>query len=232
MIKGKWRNYFLIVITISTNCAIVLALILPKAAHRPVADVKFPDRIQLDSGKTFASAGSSDSSDIDATSSGSIELQPEKIEAHQKYRYVRKKSNVGLEIRYLSNTRGDVVSYLHRYTEITPEALHKFKISQFKGIGHHILFHDRDWAYLSSCISPRSLSSVNPKQFSQYRYQNDLTLKVAWEWLLGKASIRDRRCLWINLSTPLVANPQNAYDILESTWKEIYQWWLPNFPSL
>ena len=231
MINKKWRNYLAIAMTISTNCAIVLALILPKAGHNPVADFEFPKYIKLDSGKTFASTGSTNSVKIEPVRSQSIEVQPETIKADRKYEYVEK-SPVSLEIRYLSNARGDVMSYLHKYTEISPKTLQDKKISQLKGIGHHILFRDRDRAYLSSCISPRSPSNVDREQFSRYRYQNDLTLEVGWEWLLGKSSIRDRRCLWVHLSTPLVTDSQNAYSLLESTWKEIYQWWLPNFPAL
>ena len=232
MTNKKWRNYLLIAMTISTNCAIVLALILPKAGHNPVADFKFPKYIKLDSGKTFTSAGSTNSVAIKPVRSQSLEVQPETIEAERKYEYVLGKSPISLEISYISNARGDVASYLHKYEEISLKALQDKQVSQLEGIGHHILFRDRDRVYLSSCISPRSLSNIDRKQFSQYRYQNDLTLKVGWEWLLGKSSIRDRRCLWVHLSTPLVTNSQNAYSMLESTWKEIYQWWLPNFPPL
>lgn len=227
----NWRNYLSLFITISTNCAVVLALILPKAGHNPVADFKFPKYIKLDSAKTFASAGSTNLVETEPVPLQSIEVQPETIEASQKYTYVSE-NPISLEINYISNARGDVVSYLHKYTEISPKAIQKAKVSQLKGIGHHILIRDRDRAYLSSCISPRSLSNVDRKQFSQYRYQNDLTLKVGWEWLLGKSSIRDRRCLWVHLSIPLVTNSQNAQTLLESTWKEIYQWWLPKFPPL
>ncbi|MGD1918810.1 MAG: cyanoexosortase A system-associated protein, partial [Pleurocapsa sp.] len=62
--------------------------------------------------------------------------------------------------------------------------------------------------------------------------QNDLKPHIGWEWIQGKASIRDRRCLWVNLSTPLVLDSQPAYSSLETAWREIYPWLSQNFPSL
>ena len=232
MFNKKWRNYFLIATAISTNFTAVFALIIPQAGHRSVADFKFPQYIELDSAKAMATKDFVDLTQFNQASSTAAEVQPEIVEAHQKYQYKQGKSPVSLEITYLSNTRGDVLSYLQKYAKIAPQAIQNQATSRFPAIGHHTLFQDRDRAYLSSCISPRSLSSVDQKQFSKYRYQNDLTLEVAWQWLQGKSSIRDRRCLWVHLSTPLVTDSQTAFNTLESAWKEVYQWWLPNFPAL
>jgi cyanosortase A-associated protein len=65
------------------------------------------------------------------------------------------------------------------------------------------------------------------------RLQENNFLKVFLAWLLGKASIRDRRCLWTQLSIPVTElEPKQAYLILEKSWQEWYQWWQPRFPSL
>ena len=148
---------------------------------------------------------------------------------------------ISLDISYLVGTRGDVETYLREYTDIPPETIKAKKVKHIEGVGYHALFANGDRqgdsksnrAYLSSCISPRSLSNVTQKQFSQFRYQNDLQLQVGLDWLQGKASIRDRRCLWILLSTPIMqSDPKTAYQVLENTWQDLYQWWLPNFPRL
>ena len=225
IIDKKWRNYFLIVVAIGVNLATLVTFIIPTAGKRPVADFKFPQAIKLSSEKVFISTDSDRSPLLTPT-------QPETIEARQKYQYKSEKSLFSLQISYITNTRGDVMSYLQKHTNISSQALKTKRVSQIEGIGAYVLLHDRHRAYLSSCISPRSLSNVSPKQFSQYRYQNDLTLKVAGEWLLGKASIRDRRCLWINLSMPLVSDSHTAYKLLESSWREIYHWGRSNFPPL
>lgn len=225
--KYRWQNYFFPVIAIVTNIAAAYALITPTAGNQPVAEFKFPQYIKLNSQPQIIALNVTPSIDADTPKN-----QPEKIRAKQKYQYISQKPAIEFEVSYLVNTRGDVVNYLHQYTDLPPEAIEQQQIAKIPNVGDHILLNHSDRAYLSSCISPRSLSSVTQQQFSQYRYQNDLKLSVIWNWLQGKASIRDRRCLWVNLSTPIVSNPQAAYQTLEKTWQEFYHWWLPNFPQL
>jgi len=223
--QNQWRSSCLAITAISINIVTIYALINPNVGNRSVADFEFPQEIEFNSGKAFIS---SDSADVTKASPSPAEI----VKASQSYRYTQGKSPIDLEISYLANTRGGVEAYLQKYTKIEPEAIQSEEIVQMDNIGYHALLTSGDRAYLSSCISPRSPSSVTPRQFSQYRYQNDLNLRVGWEWLQGKASIRDRRCLWVHLSTPLVSDSQTAYKTLEATWREIYQWWLPNFPAI
>ncbi|MGL5793797.1 MAG: cyanoexosortase A system-associated protein, partial [Waterburya sp.] len=155
--------------------------------------------------------------------------QEETLQDTKEYQYISNGQIVNLKISYLVGTRGDIETYLQKYLKMTPT----IKIKHLESIGHHALFTNKNNAYLSSCISPRSLSNVTQQQFSQQRYQNDLQLQIAWDWLQGKASIRDRRCLWILLSTPITpSHTQAAYQVLETVWQDLYQWWLPNFPPL
>ena len=233
--QSQWYYYFLVAIAISTNLMALLALIIPDVANRSIANFQFPQQIKLSSGQAISISKSNDltpSARQQQVRQRTIEVPLEIMAENQKYQYEQKGSPVNLEISYLTNTRGDVGTYLSKYTDIAPEAIHNRTIAQLKNIGHHTLLKDDARAYLSSCISPRSPSNVSQKQFSEYRYQNDLTFKVAWEWLQGKSSIRDRRCLWVHLSVPLTPDVPTAYQVLESTWQEVYQWWLPNFPPL
>ena len=216
----SWRSYFLVITAIGTNLAIVYALLVPDAGNSAVADFKFPQSIQFKLGKAIQSNQESLKTD---------ESKLEVVKAHQQYRYTP--SAIDLEMRYIVNTAGDVDTYLQEYTAIAPENIEAKQV-KLSETGYYTLLNSEDRAYLSSCISPRSLSNVTPKQFSQYRYQNDLNLKTGWDWLRGKASIRDRRCLWVHLSTPIVSDPQAAYESLETTWSDVYHWWLPNFPAI
>ncbi len=233
---SSWRSYFLAMTAISINLVVVCPGIFPNIGDRSVADFKFPQRIELASGKAMSSISGTLSTSIDTTQSESdepetSEIKSEIVKAYQKYQ-IQQQQNLTVEISYLVDTRGDVEIYLQRYTSIPPENIKTKQIEQIEGVGYYALLNSKNRAYLSSCISPRSLSNVTQRQFSQYRYQNDLNPKVGWNWLRGKASIRDRRCLWVHLSTPLGANPQASDQILEQTWQDLYQWWLPNFPSL
>ena len=223
--RGKWRSYLLMVTAIATNLAVVYGVIVPTVGNRPIADFKFPQQLKIDSDRAVIASDFQDAVK-------STKPEREIVKAHQKYQYTQADATINLEMSYLVNTRGNVESYLQQYTEIAPEVIEALQIKRIPEVGYHGLLNNGDRAYLSSCISPRSPSNVTQRQFSQYRYQNDLKLEVAKDWLQGKASIRDRRCLWVHLSTPVVTDVQTAYQTLETAWQEIYRWWLPNFPSI
>ncbi len=229
---SSWRSYFLAMTAVSIDLVVAGAWIFPTIGDRSVADFKFPQRIELASGKAMSSVPGTLLTSIDLQQSEPDEPETSEIvKAYQKYQ-IQQQQNLTVEISYLVDTRGDVETYLQRYTSIPPENIKTKQIKQIEGVGYYTLLDNNNRAYLSSCISPRSLSNVTQRQFSQYRYQNDLNPKVGWNWLKGKASIRDRRCLWVHLSTPLESNPEASYQTLEQTWQDLYQWWLLNFPDL
>ena len=224
----------MVITSIGTNLAVVYGLIVPTVGNRAVADFEFPVRFSLNSTQAMAVESRQVSRKAD-------NQEQEIVKAHQKYQYIQDDQKISLDISYLVGTRGDVETYLQEYTDIPPATIKAKKVKYIEGVGYHALFANSDRqgdfesnrAYLSSCISPRSLSNVTQKQFSQFRYQNDLQLQVGFDWLQGNASIRDRRCLWILLSTPIMqSDPQIVYQFLENTWQDLYRWWLPNFPRL
>lgn len=224
--QHQWRNYFLALTSIGSNFAVVYALGFSNVGNRPVADFEFPQGLDINSGQAITVQSSFNKNKIS-------DKEGELIKASQKYQYIQGKKQVDLEIRYLVGTRGDVETYLQKYTSIAPETIQAQEIHHLDGVGYHASFTQDNQAYLSSCISPRSPSNVTQKQFSSHRYQNDLTLQVGLDWLRGKSSIRDRRCLWVHLSTPIkLSDTQAAYQLLETAWSDLYQWWLPNFPPL
>ena len=222
MIKQTtWRSYFLAINATVINLVLLSSLLARNLGNRPVADFKFPPaftankitarKIKHPLPKQTAKVA--------------------KIQSYQAYQLTSDRQTITMQMSYLVGVRGDVTQYLQNYTDIPETVIEQQQIKQQPAIGSYILLADRDRAYLSSCISPRSLGTVTQKQFSQQRYQNDLNFKTAWDWLQGKSSIRDRRCLWVLLTIPLkTSDPQAASQILEAAWKDLYQWWLPNFP--
>ena len=225
--QAQWRSCFLAVASVGINAAVIYALIMPKASNRSVANYEFPEHLKISYGDRKA---------LEKTSLGQRAIKPidkEVIKSQQRYQYIGGETKMRLDISYLVGTRGDVETYLQNYTDIAPEIIKARIVKQLNGVGYHALFSEQNRAYLSSCISPRSLSNVTQKQFSQDRYKNDLRWQVGWDWLRGKASIRDRRCLWILLSTPIdTSNTQAAYQTLEKVWENVYRYWLSNFPPL
>ena len=230
----QWRSCVLAIASIGTNLAVVYTLIVPTIGNRPVADFEFPDHFNLNSAQAIAVKSRQ-------VSQKANNQEREVIKAYQKYQYIQDKHHISLAMSYLVGTSGDVETYLQKYTDITPEIIDAKELKHINGVGYHVLFTTSDRqaklnnkrAYLSSCISPRSPSNVTQEQFSQFRYQNDLQLDIVLDWLQGRASIRDRRCLWVLLSTPIMqSNIKTAYQLLENDWEELYRLWLPNFPLL
>ncbi len=223
--QAQWRSYFLAVASVGINAAVIYAVIIPKVGNRSVADYEFPERLRLNHG--IALEQSALGQDVIKSKDRKV------IKSQQGYQYIGGETKMRLDISYLVGTRGDVEIYLQSYTDIAPKIIKAKIVKELDRVGYYALFSGQGKAYLSSCISPRSLSNVTQKQFSQNRYQNDLRWQVGWDWLRGKASIRDRRCLWILLSTPVdTPNTQAAYQNLEKAWKNVYQYWLSNFPPL
>ncbi|HEY9770402.1 MAG TPA: cyanoexosortase A system-associated protein [Coleofasciculaceae cyanobacterium] len=223
---NQWRSNFLVISSIGINLAVVYALIVPAVGYRSTADFKFPESLSLNSATAIAVKSN-------LTKPKAKTLSTEIIKSRKKYKYVLDKQEIDLDLNYLVGTRGDVETYLQSYTSLPASIIRAKTVKHKKETGFYTVFSDRDRVYLSSCISPRSPSSVTQRQFSQHRYQNDFQFQVGLDWLKGKESIRDRRCLWVHLSTAITqSDTQAAYEALEAVWVDLYQWWLPNFPPL
>jgi cyanosortase A-associated protein len=150
------------------------------------------------------------------------------------YRYTLNNRPLDIEMRYLAENDGEVDLFLKTYTAI-PTASDRFKplLRQQEKLGFYNLFTHEGRAYLSACINPRGGSTVNLEQFRSNRDTYDMTADRWLPWLLGQAELRDKRCLWALLSTPLKKkeSPEQAYKILEQAWLPWYQSWMPNFPK-
>jgi cyanosortase A-associated protein len=228
--QHQWRSGFLAITSIGISLATLYTFIAPTAGNRPVSSFEFPDRIPLNSWQQVDSKSSINS--LSSPQKIAQESQ-ELVQSAQNYHYSQNGSDLQVEMRYLISTRGDVNSYLQKYTEIPPEAIKSQKIEQLQNVGYYSLFTSSNRVYLSSCISPRSLSNVTQKQFSKNRDSSDFQPQIWLNWLQGTASIRDRRCLWTHLSTPISkSDPKIAYETLETAWIDWYRWWLPRFPTL
>ena len=151
--RTQWRNYLLVVTSISINLAVVYSFLIPTAGNRQVAEFKFPQSFNTAQAIALrAPFGIATSKNIPVN-----KQQTEVIEASQQYQYMQNGRAIALDINYLVGTRGDVATYLQNYTDIDEQAIKAKSIKQIEGIGHHALLTDNQQAYLTSCISPRSL---------------------------------------------------------------------------
>jgi cyanosortase A-associated protein len=223
--KSQWRSSFLAATCAGICLVTAYSFIEPTAGNRQVASFLFPNSIPLNSWQPIASEPLTEEKT-------EIEDKLDFIESTKSYTYSQDGIPLRVEMRYLVGTRGDISSLIQEQTAIPPEIVKQAKEQQLEGIGFHTMFIYQDRAYLNSCINPSGSSTVTGKQFSQNLY-NNFNSDILLAWLLGKASIRDRRCLWTQLSIPITeSEPEQAYSILEKVWQEWYQWWQPRFPSL
>jgi cyanosortase A-associated protein len=223
----QWRTSFLATTAMGIGMVVLYVLIEPTAGNRPVSSFEFPSQIPLNTWQQL------DSKSLEISTQSRAPHNPERLESGRSYQYTKNDTKIAIEARYLVGSRGHVDSYISQYIQVDSQALKPEKIEYLEGIGYYRVFTFENRAYLSSCISPRSHSSVTQKQFASSRYQADLKPKIIFNWLLGKASIRDHRCLWTHLSTTISkSDPKIAYETLETAWIDWYRWWLPRFPSL
>jgi cyanosortase A-associated protein len=224
--NSQWRTNFLITISVGIGLVNVYSCLEPTAGNRPVASFSFPEFVPLNSWKL-------NKTEQLFPQKKEIDSQENLVKSSKSYTYKKNSIPLKVEMRYVVGTRGDVEGLIKEETNIPPEFLKQQNSQYLKDLGFHTRFIYEGQAYLSACINPRGGSTYTHKQFSLNRYAYDFNFNLLLDWLIGKASIRDRRCLWAHLSTPVDSlKPQKSYQILEQAWSNWYQWWQPRFPSL
>ncbi|VEP12229.1 conserved hypothetical protein [Hyella patelloides LEGE 07179] len=223
--KNLWHHRLLTTTAIGISLVATYSVINPNAGNHSVATFAFPEQIPL----PFWEYRGNQAINVSKLNS---EKSQDVIQSANRYQYQENDTRLDIEVYYLTDTRGNVESLLVEQTKITPESLKTQEIEQ-QDNGYYSIFSDRDRTYLSSCLNPTGNSTVTQKQFSQNLDRRQLNLKLLGNWLLGKDSIRDRRCLWVTISIP---NDNSSFlqprGILEQVWQNWYEWWQPRFPSL
>ena len=230
--KSKLRNLFLATISIGITLVTFYAIANPQVGNRQVADFAFPQEIPLKNWQQL----SSESLAVPVKPDDNGEL----IKSAKRYLYQKEDLNLLLEIRYFVGTRGYVSNLLKEYFELSPAIMAKQQVKTISGIGSYLFIevenrnHTPKYInYLSSCLTSVGDSIAEPKEFSTVLNQVKLTPELIWNWLWGKESIRDRRCLWITLVISTQDQElENNYETLEQAWRELNHWWKPNFPQL
>jgi cyanosortase A-associated protein len=153
--------------------------------------------------------------------------KPPELFSQKYYRYIQNDQQLDITMHYL------IVEYVPFNNQIWTPISSSAIVRQKTGIGFYGLGVTQQRAYLSSCINPRGGSTFTNEQFNQNRYLYDLRPQYLLSWLVGKNSLLDRRCLWVNLSVSLTkSSPESAYQVLENAWFSWYQWWQIRFPQL
>ena len=145
--------------------------------------------------------------------------------AGKHYRYLQNEKQLDIEMRYLTNTNGDLKSFITSQTGELSSGLKERKS------GFYSLYTHEGKAYLSACINPHGKTTVTSDQFNHNLMVYDTRFQNIFPWLLGQAEFWDKRCLWAHLSTPLdrdVATDE-TYKTLETAWFNWYSYWRSHF---
>lgn len=221
------RTPLIVAAFIGVLCTQGRLIVDPDAVHHKVTSFTFPPYIPLPEGQLLESK----------LLSNQVTQLPRQYDAAisgRYYHYIQNGISLDIEMRYVVGTLGDVDSFFRNYTAIRLPPGQVFQsLRQHQGVGFYSLFVHQGKAYLSACINPHGDSTVTTEQFLYNRHTYDLRFSRLLPWLLGEESLRDRRCLWVHLSTPLNnADSTLAYTVLEKAWFSWSQWWVSHFPKI
>lgn len=145
--------------------------------------------------------------------------------AQRSYLYQRGKDSLTLNLRYIINTFGDVKNYYATTFEGLPEIEDATEIKAEDN--YRLEFSSVDRQYLTACLNVEGKTTVSSAQFIAYFRQNYVKPLQLLDWLLGKRLLQDRRCLWIELSTPKAS--VSSSDRIE-IWQFLVDYWRSSFP--
>jgi cyanosortase A-associated protein len=155
------------------------------------------------------------------------------------YRYEHSPQPIDIEIRYITDgvaNRPSIDAMLPIFTQIPLSVIQPSTVKEREGLGFYSLFVDKKTAYFSTCINPQGITTVTGDQFHTNSNPNPLSTGVPVDrllpWLLGRQTLRDSRCLWTLLSTPIdSAAPDATMKTLETVGVNWIRWWQVHFPS-
>ena len=163
------------------------------------------------------------------------EYEGSSYRAGRHYRYRQGGIPLDIEIRYVTETLGGVDLFTREHERFTAKADEEeitARIRQRAESGHFAEITYGGYAYISTCINPRGLSSATPEQFARNQELYDTVLERVIPWFLGRERWQDDRCLWTLMYKPLGDDPEGAQSRLESAWQDWFQLWQGNFPPL
>jgi cyanosortase A-associated protein len=191
----------------------------PQIGRRQVQPLNFPSQLSLNGWKREKSSPIVEEKDP-------VNKYIQKFRSGQRYQYRQNGTPVTVELRHIGGTFGNVGNFISTYRDLG-DAYQGGKEHSLDGIGRYKLFSDQTHAYLSACITSQGKSTIGLSGFVRKMNRNLLKLNPRLlSGMIGKQSLRERNCLWVNLSTPLETDsPEKSYSLLESVFKKGYPKW-------
>lgn len=197
MKNDRFKLIYVCVLTAGTIAVLIKAHFYPNKPIRTAFEI--PQNLELP--------------DWSLKSSRVINDNQSTFQSGKNYQYQQKQNTIDIEIRHIINTDGDVRDYLQVYQSI---ALTQPPTLQNKN-GFYGVFTHQNRTYLSACINPKGESTFTGVQFARNRNLFDIRPDRIALWLFSSTSLRDERCLWVQLSTT-----NRDRELLEKTWFTLY----------
>ena len=222
MINDKPRTLLLATTAIATTFVLGKSIVYPEAKSSSLQNYTFPEVVTLSQWQhSFSKPAKPHLVESDAYISGNFI-------AGKHYRYRQNEKHVDIEMRYFSQTNGDLKSFITSQTAGLSPGL-----KQDNEGGFYSIYIHQHKAYLSACINSLGSSTVTSDQFQRNRMIYNTHTRQIVPWLLGQAEFRDKRCLWAHLSMPLdtETSVEETYLTLETVWFDWHDWWRSHFPD-
>ncbi len=197
----------------------IATLLMPQVGRREIKSLQFPSQVTL--------SGWEEQNSVSLVDNPETGLQLHRLRSGQKYHYQQQGTEVTAALRFFSPTFGNIEHYVKK-TDDPPlqKAYAQGKTSYLPDLGTYRLFNDQETAYLSACLTPEGESTINVAAYVNKTNRGIFNWETLIPRLLGQRSLRERRCLWVHLSTPLQQDsPEDSYRRLESVFKTGYSQW-------
>jgi cyanosortase A-associated protein len=93
---------------------------------------------------------------------------------------------------------------------------------------YYLEFSSQGQQYKTACLNVEGKTTVTGIQFVSYFRQGYINPTKLLEWVLGKRLLQDRRCLWMELSSPKQSILTDAERLI--IWQTLVDYWRSNFP--
>jgi cyanosortase A-associated protein len=153
-----------------------------------------------------------------------------RVLAGQRYFYRQGDRSLQVTVHPVVETEGDVGQFMigsHSQSISPPISFEDRQSSN----GFYRIFTQQNQAYLQSCLNLNGYATVTSTQFRQNAYVQALQPQQWLGWLMSQRRLLERRCLWIQISTPIEQRDvQLAYAALEQSWKTLIPIWRSYLP--
>ncbi|QDZ41234.1 cyanoexosortase A system-associated protein [Euhalothece natronophila Z-M001] len=196
-----------------------VTVIVPEVGRREMSPLRFPSQITL--------AGWNLENSEPLVDEPETELSLHRLRSGQEYEYQQGDNEIAIALRLYSPTFGNVESYVRRiYGSSHREAYREGEDRYLSGIGNYRVFHDEETAYLTACVAPEGESTVSVSDYVNQTNATVFSPQGVIPRVLAQRSLRERRCLWVHLSTPLQGeSPEAREEVLEEAFEEGFPKW-------